>query len=168
MSPRSSARKKLAIKFRTSSALITFEPGSGVVRVGTGVRTGVNTAGVIGTGVEVPVGVTAGFSGGPFFFWPRYHPAPPTITKAAIVIAMTIDVGLDGRIGGFGIDGFAGRAGTSAAGREGLFSTALTIFAKLSKWGSKGGEKASIHCEVEMKYSSDLLGGISSTRNGMM
>ena len=84
-----------------------FELGVGVVRVGTGVGTGVNTAGVIGTGVEVPVGVTARFSAGPFFFWTRYHPAPPTITKAAIVIAMRIDLGLDGRIGGFGIDGFS-------------------------------------------------------------
>src|SRR5207237_5571900 len=101
----------------------------------------------------------------PFFFWPRYHPAPPTITKAAIVIAMTIDVGLDGRIGGFGIDGFAGRAGTSAAGREGLFSTALTIFAKLSKWGSKGCEKASIHCEDELRYCNGLLCVSYCTRN---
>jgi len=45
------------------------------VRVGTAVGTGVTAAGVIGTGVEVPIGVTVGFSGGPFFFCTRYHPA---------------------------------------------------------------------------------------------
>ncbi len=69
---------------------------------------GVTATGVIGTGVGVPIGVTAGVSGGLFFFWTRYHPAPPTITKAAIVIAMRIDLRLDGRIGGFEIDGFSG------------------------------------------------------------
>ena len=42
------------------------------------------------------------------------------------------------------------------------------VFAKLSKCRSNGGEKASIHCDVEMKYSSDFVGGMSSTRNGMM
>ena len=36
------------------------------VRVGTAVGTGVTAAGAIGTGVEVPIGVTVGFSGGPF------------------------------------------------------------------------------------------------------
>jgi hypothetical protein len=55
-----------------------------------------------------------------------------------------------------------------AAGRGDLFSTAVTVFARVSKWRSSGGENASIHCEVEMKYSSDLVGGMSSTRNGMM
>ena len=72
--------------------------------VGTSVGTGVTAAGVIGTGV----GVRAGFSGGPFFFWTRYHPAPPTITKAAIVIAMRSDLREDGRIGGVGIGGLSG------------------------------------------------------------
>src|SRR5215831_20758398 len=96
------------IKFRTSSSLTMFELGGGVVTVVTAVGTGVTSTGVIGSGVEVPIAVTAHFSGGVFFFWPRYHPAPPTITKAAIVIAMRIDLGLDGRIGGFGIDGFSG------------------------------------------------------------
>ena len=69
--------------------------GDDGVRVGTGVGasvgTGVTATGVIGTGVGVPMGVTTDFSGGPFFFWTRYNPAPPTITKAAIVAAMRID-----------------------------------------------------------------------------
>ena len=65
-------------------------------------------ASAIGTGVEVPIGGPAGFSGGPFFFWPRYHPAPPTITKDAIVIAMRIYLRPGGRTGGVGIDGFSG------------------------------------------------------------
>ena len=82
--------------------------GDGVVRIGTGVGNGVTAAGVIGTGVELPIGVMAAFSGGPFFFWTRYHPAPPTITKAVIAIAMTIGLHRDGRIGGCGIDGFSG------------------------------------------------------------
>ena len=62
-SPCSSARKKLVTKFRTSSSLIMFELGGGVVRVGAGVGAGVTAAGVIGTGVDVSIGVTAGFSG---------------------------------------------------------------------------------------------------------
>ena len=70
------------------------------VRVGTGVGTssgtGVTAAGVIGTGVEVSVGIAIGFSGRPFLFWPKYHPAPPTITRAAIMIAMRIALRLDG------------------------------------------------------------------------
>jgi len=70
--------------------------GDDGVRVGTGVGAGVGTGvtatGVIGTGVGVPMRVTIDFSGGPFFFWTRYHPAPPTITKAAIVAAMRIDL----------------------------------------------------------------------------
>src|SRR5215469_16737811 len=130
-----------------------FELGGGVVRVVTAVGTGFTPPGVIGTGVEIPFGVPAHFSGGVFFFWPRYHPPPPTITKATIVIAMRIDLGTDGRIGGCGIDGFSDGAGTSAPERGGLFSTALTVFAKLFKCRSNGGEKASIHCEVDMKYS---------------
>src|SRR5262249_21627597 len=110
-SPRSSAWKKLVTKFRTSSSLIMLALGGGVVRVGrgfeeggvggvrggAGVGAGVTAAAVIGTGVEVPSGVMAGFSGGPFFFWMRYHPAPPTITKAAIVAAIRIDLRPDGR-----------------------------------------------------------------------
>jgi len=81
------------------------------VRVGTGVGTivtGVSAVGVIGTGVEVSVGVTTSFSGVPFFFWPRYHPAPPTITKAATMIALRIALRPDGRTGGVGIDGLSG------------------------------------------------------------
>ena len=81
--------------------------GDGGVRVGTAVGTGVTAADVIGTGVEVPIGVTTGFSGGLFFFWTRYHPVPPTITTAAIVLAMRIELREDGRIAGFGIDGFS-------------------------------------------------------------
>ena len=82
--------------------------GDGVVRIGTGVGTSVTAAGVIGIGVEVSIGVMAGFSGSPFFFWTRYHPAPPTITKAVIARAIRIDLRRDGRIGGSGIDGFSG------------------------------------------------------------
>src|SRR5262245_14562785 len=80
-------------------------------RVGTGVGAsigkGVTPTGIIGAGVGVPMGVTTDFSAGPFFFWTRYHPAPPTITKAAIVAAMRIDLWPEGRIGGVGIDGFS-------------------------------------------------------------
>jgi len=86
--------------------------GGGVVKVGawvgTSVGTAVTAAGVIGTGVEVPSGVMAGFSGGPFFFWMRYHPAAARITKAAIVAAIRIDLRLHGGIGGVGIDGLSG------------------------------------------------------------
>ena len=64
--------------------------------VGTSAGTGVTAAGVIGTGVEVSVGIATGFSGRPFLFWPKYHPAPPTITRAAIMIAMRIALRLDG------------------------------------------------------------------------
>jgi len=85
--------------------------GDVVVRIGTEVAatvgTGVTAAGVIGTGVELPIGVMPGFSG-PVFFWTRYHPAPPTITKAVIARAIRIDLRRDGRIGGSGIDGFSG------------------------------------------------------------
>ena len=74
--------------------------GGDDVRVGTevgaSVGTGATTTGVIGTGVGVPMGITTDFSGGPFFFWTRYHPAPPTITKAAIVAAMRIDLWPEG------------------------------------------------------------------------
>src|SRR5438093_12215342 len=103
MSPRSSARKKLVTKFRTSSSLIMLAIGAVVrvgnevggggdcgVGVGTGVGTGVTAAGVIGTGGDVSIGVMTGCSGAPFFFWPRYHPAPPTSTRAAIMIPMRI------------------------------------------------------------------------------
>ena len=62
------------------------------VGVGTGVGTGVTAAGISGTGVEISIGVVGGFSGGPFIFWPKYHPAPPTSTRAAIMIAMRIDL----------------------------------------------------------------------------
>ena len=86
--------------------------GDDGVRVGTGVGasvgTGVTATGVIGTGVGVPMRVTIDFSEAPFFFWTRYHPAPPTITKAAIVAAIRIDLRLDGGIGGVRIDGFSG------------------------------------------------------------
>ena len=83
--------------------------GDSGVRVGAAVGTGVTAAGVIGTGVEVPIGVTAGFSGWPFFFWPRYHPVPPTITKPTIATAMRIDLRQDeGGIGAVAIDGFSG------------------------------------------------------------
>jgi len=73
-----------------------FELGGGVVRVGAGVGAGVTAAGVIETGVDVSIGVRAGFSGAPFFFWPRYHPAPPTSTRAAIMIPMRIALRPDG------------------------------------------------------------------------
>jgi hypothetical protein len=82
--------------------------GDGVVRIGTSVGTGVTAAGVIGRGVEPPIGVMAAFSGDPFFFWTRYHPVAPTINKATIAIATRIDLRPDGRIGGCGIDGFSG------------------------------------------------------------
>ena len=72
--------------------------------VGTSVGTGVTAAGVIGTGV----GLRAGFSGGPFFFWTRYHPAPPTITKIAIATGIRIDLREDGgRVSGVGIGGLS-------------------------------------------------------------
>src|SRR5262249_15313306 len=120
MSPRSSARKKLVTKFRTSSSLITLALGGGVVRVGTGVdgggdcdvrvgtgvETGVTAADVIGTGV-VSLGVMAYFSA-PLCFSPRYHPAPPTITNAATMIATRIALRPDGRTGGVGIDDLSG------------------------------------------------------------
>ena len=75
--------------------------------VGTSVGTGVTAVGVIGTGVEVSVGIATGFSGGSFF-WPRYHPAPPTITKAPIMIAIRINLRPGGGTGGFAIDGLSG------------------------------------------------------------
>ena len=80
---------------------------AGVTGTGVVVTVGV-TAGVIGTGVDVSIGVTAGFSVARSFFWTRYNPAPPTITKAAIVAAIRIDLRLDGGIGGVRIDGFSG------------------------------------------------------------
>src|SRR5215472_9225502 len=109
MSARSSARKKLVTKFRTSSSLIRLATSGGcVVKVGTGVGEGVTAAAVIGTGVEGPIGVTVDFSRGPFFFCTRYHPAPATITKAAIMIATRIALRGDGGIAGLEIDGFSG------------------------------------------------------------
>src|SRR6266705_4934794 len=53
MSPRSSARKKLVTKFRTSSSLIPLAigGGGGVVRVGNGVDGGGDCGVRVGTGV---------------------------------------------------------------------------------------------------------------------
>jgi hypothetical protein len=101
--------------------------------------------------------------------WPRYHPTPPTITRPAIATEIRIDLRQEaGGVGGPGIGGLSGGAKAFASVTGELFITALTVFARVSKWRSSGGEKASIHCEVEMKYSSDLAGGMSSTRNGMI
>jgi len=54
------------------------------------------------------------------------------------------------------LTGVTGASISTGFGRDGLASTDLTVFARLSKWGFSGGENASIHCEVEMKYSSDF------------
>src|SRR5206468_3267584 len=69
---------------------------------------------------------------------------------------------------GSGRGGLTGASISRGFGRGGLASTDLTVFARLLKCRSRGGENASIHCEVEMKYSSFLAGATSSIRNGMM
>ena len=133
--------------------------GSGVVTGGTGIGIGVTAVDGVATGVEGPVGVAAG-AFRPALLLPRYHPAPPIIVKLPIATVTRIDLRQDGgRIGDFGIGDLSGSATTFALGRVGVFSTDLTVFARSSKWRSSGGENASIHCEVEIKYSSDLAGG---------